>query len=113
MAGKRIRKHKPLSPEQQAAKRAYVSAWQKVNREKRRASQRRRMGIPEALRASGEWCECCGRLPSHALRLDHDHVSGAFRGWLCISCNAGIGFLGDDIHGLEKAIQYLKRAENE
>ena len=53
-------------------------------------------------------CDCCGRL-EQKLMLDHDHNTKEFRGWLCRSCNTGIGSLGDDIEGLEQAIKYLRR----
>lgn len=52
-------------------------------------------------------CQCCGEL-SDKLQLDHDRFNVEFRGWLCVSCNTGIGSLGDDIPGLETAIKYLK-----
>lgn len=39
--------------------------------------------------------------------IDHDHHNGEFRGWLCHSCNRGMGMLGDDIQRLERAIKYL------
>jgi hypothetical protein len=42
------------------------------------------------------------------LNLDHCHDTKMFRGWLCRSCNTGIGSLGDDIGGLEKALVYLR-----
>ena len=53
-------------------------------------------------------CECCREQPAE--RLDHCHASGLFRGWICNSCNIGIGFLGDDLPGLLKAVEYLKRS---
>lgn len=56
-------------------------------------------------------CECCGVMTEpDKLLLDHDHITGAFRGWLCRGCNSSIGGLGDNIEGLEMAISYLKRA---
>ncbi len=55
-------------------------------------------------------CELCGRLPrSQALNLDHDHDTGKFRGWLCGPCNKGLGALGDNEKGLERALKYLRR----
>lgn len=55
-----------------------------------------------------EVCECCGCKPEKSLVLDHDHKTNEFRGWLCQSCNIGIGRLGDDEAGLENAIRYLR-----
>ena len=63
---------------------------------------------------TGAPCECCGRIDK--LQLDHAHGGEqAFRGWLCKSCNVGIGHLGDSAQGLAKAVAYLGRgrtAEN-
>lgn len=41
--------------------------------------------------------------------LDHNHITGVFRGLLCKSCNNGLGFFKDDIGILTSAIEYLKR----
>ena len=41
-------------------------------------------------------------------RLDHDHTTGAFRGFICDSCNTGMGKFRDNITLLERAIDYLK-----
>lgn len=77
--------------------------------EKYRADTRRRRGLPEPTRQAPPVCECCGRPPDkRGLALDHCHVSRVFRGWLCFSCNTGIGALGDNVAGLEKAVAYLK-----
>ncbi|MCP4489979.1 MAG: hypothetical protein GY820_22060 [Gammaproteobacteria bacterium] len=54
-----------------------------------------------------ENCACCG-VQSDNLHLDHDRFNVEFRGWVCVSCNTGIGALGDDIKGLESALDYLK-----
>jgi len=40
--------------------------------------------------------------------LDHDHVTGKARGWICDSCNTGLGRFKDDVGLLERAIEYLK-----
>ena len=52
-------------------------------------------------------CDCCGST-DEALNLDHCHEKNLFRGWLCRSCNTGIGSLGDDVKGLEYALSYLR-----
>jgi hypothetical protein len=76
-----------------------------------RAYYRKKAGIPEASYACPEHCECCGRKMGEGKQkhLDHDHVTGAFRGWLCNRCNLGIGMLGDCLEGVLKAVAYLKR----
>ena len=45
--------------------------------------------------------------------LDHCHDTLKFRGWLCQSCNIGIGKLKDSVEMLERAIKYLKGELNE
>jgi hypothetical protein len=42
------------------------------------------------------------------MNVDHDHETGKVRGILCTGCNTGLGHLGDNIQGLETAIEYLK-----
>lgn len=57
-------------------------------------------------------CDCCSK-EGHTLILDHDHDTSLFRGWLCYRCNSGIGQLGDDIAGLEKALSYLRKIDGQ
>jgi uncharacterized protein YlaI len=40
--------------------------------------------------------------------LDHDHGTGKVRGWICDSCNTGIGRFKDDVELLKSAIQFLE-----
>jgi hypothetical protein len=54
-------------------------------------------------------CECCGT-PLYEPRLDHDHTTGEFRGWLCQNCNEGFGKFGDNVEGIEKAYAYITRS---
>ena len=56
-------------------------------------------------------CMCCGRVDK--LHLDHCHNTEKFRGWVCKSCNVGTGHLGDKIEGIERALQYLKKANEQ
>lgn len=83
---------------------------------KARAHQLRRREL--ALQGSPvpqDMCDCCGRNPrdvrrgNQSLCLDHNHATGAFRGWLCHACNLGIGLLGDDAASLRRALTYLER----
>ena len=56
-------------------------------------------------------CECCGIKPEKhdKLQLDHCHTTDKFRGWLCRSCNLGLGQLGDNLKGIENALAYLRK----
>jgi len=45
---------------------------------------------------------------SNDVNLDHSHIDGKIRGWLCSKCNTSVGALGDDIENLERAIKWLK-----
>jgi len=55
-------------------------------------------------------CQCCGA--SGKLILDHCHQSGNFRGWLCHSCNVGVGKLGDNEEAIRRALDYIVRSKN-
>jgi DNA-directed RNA polymerase subunit RPC12/RpoP len=53
-------------------------------------------------------CAICGKeVVDERLFVDHNHDTGEVRGLLCRNCNAGIGFLKDDIDLLRSAIKYL------
>jgi hypothetical protein len=39
--------------------------------------------------------------------LDHNHITGEPRAWICDSCNTGIGRFKDDIALLQRAIEFL------
>ncbi len=82
-------------------------------REYSKKSDRKHHGRPTPTYPCPGHCECCGSLQPKSVGTfheDHDHDTGVFRGWLCGNCNRGIGYLGDTIEGLEKALAYLKRA---
>jgi len=65
----------------------------------------------ELLAVQGGGCAICKK-PMEAIRrrmnIDHCHDTNEVRGILCSGCNTGLGHLGDNIAGLQKAIDYLK-----
>jgi len=72
------------------------------------AKMRVARGLPAPTRPCPTQCELCDRvLERGKIHLDHDHVTGAFRGWLCNRCNLALGHLGDNIQGIKRALAYL------
>ena len=86
-----------------------------------RTCHRKRSDLVKELKKTaphqGTECECCGisfqDLSKRNIHMDHCEETKSFRGWLCRKCNLGIGFLGDNLYGINKAADYLKRHENE
>ena len=59
-------------------------------------------------------CPICSKVSIANLTkivLDHNHKTGKVRGYLCESCNTGIGRFDDNIEILKKAINWLKSTE--
>lgn len=52
-------------------------------------------------------CPICNQHTENWI-LDHCHFTDTFRGYICNSCNLGIGRFNDDIELLERAINYLR-----
>ena len=89
---------------------AKVGRWRANNPARFNEARRKAAGLPEPTRPCPALCERCGKPPQRrAMHLDHDHTTGRFRGWLCHKCNVGIGLLGDNIEGLQSAIEYLQK----
>lgn len=44
--------------------------------------------------------------------LDHNHITGEPRAWICDSCNTGLGRFKDDIQTMQDAIDYLKNKKS-
>jgi hypothetical protein len=81
----------------------------------RRLHLKKRFGLSEeqfnALwKLSDGACHICREPESRARRLslDHDHTTGALRGFLCNRCNMVLGQINDSVATLEAAIRYLK-----
>jgi|TARA_R110000803_G_scaffold159190_1_gene223366 hypothetical protein len=47
-----------------------------------------------------------------AWALDHNHLTGEFRGWLCNKCNSALGWFKDDPKIISRALDYLKEHNN-
>lgn len=62
------------------------------------------------LAAQGRRCACCksSEPKGNNWCVDHDHVTGKLRGILCVTCNTGIGGLGDNLPGVLNAVTYLE-----
>lgn len=56
----------------------------------------------------GGVCEICGSIPDRGPRVDHCHLTGRLRGFICTACNLRLGRLGDDI---PRAERQARRAE--
>ncbi|HEX4672034.1 MAG TPA: endonuclease domain-containing protein [Solirubrobacteraceae bacterium] len=71
--------------------------------------QRRDRERAAHIAAHGNRCELCGAAPkTRALSEDHDHRTGAHRGWLCHSCNRKL-WRGVTPEWLRAAAAYLER----
>ena len=88
--------------------------WRAENPEKESATERRKKyGTcgTELLEKQNGLCAICstdlGKLKTRAQHIDHCHVTGRVRGWLCISCNTAIGMLRDDPALCLSAAKYL------
>lgn len=62
----------------------------------------------------GNVCAICRQPPQRErFDIDHDHVTGKFRGLLCGRCNKGLGLLGDNEEGVAAALEYLRRSRED
>jgi len=59
-------------------------------------------------------CDICGKTAEESkhrnifLSIDHNHVTGKIRGFLCSGCNGAIGMFEENPQLLNKAINYLQ-----
>lgn len=55
-------------------------------------------------------CAICEKpITERKFTVDHDHKTGKVRGLLCFHCNTALGYLGDEVIILKRAIEYLTR----
>jgi len=92
---------------------------EKENARHRAYQKERRKLFPDKVRESWErtnygvcksdfnYKECwvCGS--GVRLCIDHCHTTGKARGLLCSNCNTALGYFGDDVIKMQKAIEYL------
>lgn len=64
-------------------------------------------GYNELLRKQKNRCAICGR--NGILVVDHDHKTNRVRGLIHSRCNRAIALLGDNSHGVRKALRYLEQ----
>lgn len=74
--------------------------WSKGKLEEARLPEDRKKRWACAPRPKPDACECCARVPNKTrlskIVLDHCHVTGIFRGWICNRCNLVLGAMKDD-----------------
>ena len=92
-------------------KKHYQKEYRKNNKERiKRLRVKHQHGITleeyNNAMSSQHCCEICGT--ENNLCYDHDHTDDSFRGVLCKTCNTGIGLLGDNLAGLNRAVMYLR-----
>lgn len=89
-------------------------AWGAKNKSKIAiAEKKRKYGltpIDEAKRCESQDGRCAICRNPRILVIDHDHIRGSIRGMLCQRCNIGLGFFGDNLKGILKAVAYLERS---
>jgi hypothetical protein len=105
------------NPGRRAAYQAQYRKRPEVRRAMRDLYYRRTYGISAeeadaVLGSQNGRCAICGvpapeRLAS--MHLDHDHGTGEIRGFLCLSCNQGLGQFRDEPAILLRAIVYLRQ----
>lgn len=57
----------------------------------------------------GLFTELAPRRNRQTIHVDHDHATGKVRGLLCVNCNLGIGYFGESVAKLQRAIRYLNQ----
>lgn len=100
-------------------RKASTRDWEARNPDKLRAQQWRRrirlLGLESDMSRILELlehqthCSICGATRGEKrFAIDHDHVSGRFRGLICEPCNLAIGLLGDGAERARRLASYLE-----
>lgn len=67
--------------------------------------------VTEIINAYTGFCDICGEKEENCkirLCIDHNHINGKFRGFLCHHCNLALGYLKDNIKIINNAAKYLQ-----
>lgn len=110
------RRHRALNPGRvRRTKRAYNESHRTSVRRWARRSHWRKKGlnpdeVERLLACHSGKCEICKRHQDkvRTLHADHCHYKGLFRGFICSSCNIGLGHFKHSVERLRAAIKYLK-----
>src|SRR6266498_2970562 len=52
-----------------------------------------------------EHCDICGKeIRSKEIHVDHNHINGKVRGYLCSACNKGLGLFNDSFDTIQSAL---------
>lgn len=90
-------------------------AYSEAHKQKQREYWRSKAGadIHSTTRPQPSHCEVCGNAASgKTMHWDHNHTTGKFRGWLCVKCNASIGFAKESAIILRALASYVDRDGN-
>jgi len=80
-----------------------------LDAKERKEGKKRAYPCPDHCELCGDEFEAGRAFGYKAPVFDHFHESGNFRGWICKSCNLGLGHLKDRKDTLEQAIAFLDR----
>jgi len=102
--------------------RANNKKWFRENKAKRRDQTRQKKygvsakEIEFTFGSQGRQCAICGADEPggrfNQWNVDHNHLTGRFRGVVCYRCNQLLGYARDSIEILKKAIAYLQGRKN-
>jgi hypothetical protein len=88
------------------------AGWKKKGIKTKEGAYFTLIDFKKAVEQYGSKCQICGSDGSKhkkGLVVDHDHITGIYRGILCAFCNTAIGYLKDDPKIMKKAINYINK----
>jgi len=64
-------------------------------------------------RSQHDHCAVCGKKLYNKFYVDHDHVTNAVRGLLCLQCNVMLGMAHDDADVLSSGARYIRKTDRQ